>query len=186
MDPAEEIVNSYFHSQGYFTMTNIKVGLNEIDILAMNPRTRRRVHAEVHISLKPTGKIRPWGPLKFQSRPQDWRVAAICNHKFIGSAHKMSGKPRNRRIQEMVRTLLGSDKYDRWYVIGRVNPKDSLSDLRQSFKQNGVTLVLFQDLLSQLDTSLGRAVHMDDARRYLELCRAFLDARDSRRLEHEA
>jgi len=173
MDPAEEIVNSYLHSRGYFTITNTKVGLKEIDIVALQPKSGHKLHAEVHISLKPTGRIRPWGPLAYAKKPLRWRVLATCNNKFVGSTDKTTGRPTDRIVEKQVKKLLGGSDYEKWYVVGRIHTRDPVGDVAREFERNGVKLVFFEDLLADLKKSL-TGIHMDNARRYIELCDAFL------------
>lgn len=95
MDPAEEIVNAYLQSDGYFTITSTRVGQKELDILGIHPLRNHGLHAEVHVSLSPAGRLRPWGPLKFGELPLTWRVKALCNNKFIGTSSKETGEPIN-------------------------------------------------------------------------------------------
>jgi|GEM_PF-5601000 len=91
MEPAEEITNAYLHSAGFFTLTNLKIGLHEVDILAIHPHSLEARHIEVHVSLEPLGKIRPWNPLKYAKLPLAWRIKALCNRKFVDIPTRKAG-----------------------------------------------------------------------------------------------
>lgn len=67
MDPAEEIVSLWLKQRGFFIMNEVKVGYRgkEIDFLAFDPKDGRRVHVEVHASVRPLAPLRPWGPAKY-------------------------------------------------------------------------------------------------------------------------
>lgn len=57
---AEEIVEEWLNRQGYFTIRGIKVGVDEIDILAIRPTDKgdlERRHVEVQASMRPVSYI---------------------------------------------------------------------------------------------------------------------------------
>lgn len=76
LDPAEEIVALWLKQQGFFIMTGVRVGYRgkEIDFLAVDIENDRRVHVEVHASVSPLGRLRPWGPAKYSKWPLADRV----------------------------------------------------------------------------------------------------------------
>lgn len=57
---AEEIVEEWLNRQGYFTIRGVKLGVHEIDLLAVRPAgkhgTERR-HIEVQVSFRPVSYI---------------------------------------------------------------------------------------------------------------------------------
>ena len=58
---AEEIVEEWLNRNGYFTIRGAKVGLYEIDLLAIKksgPKVERR-HIEVQVSIRPVSYITP-------------------------------------------------------------------------------------------------------------------------------
>ena len=57
---AEEVVEEWLNRQGYFTIRGIKLGVDEIDLLAIRPRTGgelERRHIEVQVSVRPVSYI---------------------------------------------------------------------------------------------------------------------------------
>jgi len=86
---------------------------------------------------------------------------------------KTTGRPTDRIVEKQVKKLLGGSDYEKWYVVGRIHTRDPVGDVAREFERNGVKLVFFEDLLADLKKSL-TGIHMDNARRYIELCDAFL------------
>ncbi len=58
---AEELVEEWLNRQGYFTIRGAKVGVHEIDLLAIRSQGEglERRHIEVQASLRPIGYISP-------------------------------------------------------------------------------------------------------------------------------
>ena len=59
---AEEIVEEWLNRQGYFTIRGIKLGVHEIDLLAVKSRRQGEVecrHIEVQASIHPVSYITP-------------------------------------------------------------------------------------------------------------------------------
>ncbi len=57
---AEEVVEEWLNRQGYFTIRGIKVGVDEIDILAIKPHSNGELdcrHFEVQASIRPISYI---------------------------------------------------------------------------------------------------------------------------------
>ena len=56
---AEEIVEEWLNRQGYFTIRGIKLGVHEIDLLAIRPGPTRLEcrHIEVQASVRPISYI---------------------------------------------------------------------------------------------------------------------------------
>ena len=56
---AEEVVEEWLNRQGYFTIRGIRLGNDEIDILAINPKHGRleRRHIEVQVAINPNAYI---------------------------------------------------------------------------------------------------------------------------------
>ena len=62
MDIAQSLVRSAYQSLGYFVIEGIKIGVREIDLLAVkldkNAEIMERLHIEVQISTHPIGVLR--------------------------------------------------------------------------------------------------------------------------------
>lgn len=53
----EQIIEEWLNSKNFFTMRGVKIGINEIDLLAVNPTTNQYWHVECQISFRPIGYI---------------------------------------------------------------------------------------------------------------------------------
>jgi hypothetical protein len=57
---AEELVEEWLNRQGYFTIRGLKIGVHEIDLLAIRPKEGRGLecrHIEVQVSMRPVSYI---------------------------------------------------------------------------------------------------------------------------------
>jgi hypothetical protein len=104
---AEEIVEEWLNRQGYFTIRGAKVGVGEIDILAVRPaaRTLECRHLEVQASSNPVSFLTPatkaarrsgLAPYSQKARTADFMRACVdewCEKKFFG-ARKVSLRDR--------------------------------------------------------------------------------------------
>lgn len=100
MNVSEHVTRLWLESNGFFVMGPLRVGANEIDLLAVRLGADRKslaqkIHVEVTVSGRPGGSDDGTG------------VAQYVEPKFGG---KLSSK---------VRELLGDD-YERWVVLGQV------------------------------------------------------------------
>ncbi len=56
-DIFESVVISWLQDKGYFIMSSVRYGNQEMDILAMKPETKCIIHAEVTCSSEPMGNL---------------------------------------------------------------------------------------------------------------------------------
>lgn len=61
----EEVVEEWLRQQGYFTIRGIKLGVHEMDVLAVKPSRRAGEpphlrHVEVQVSMNPVSHLTPW------------------------------------------------------------------------------------------------------------------------------
>lgn len=73
---AEEIVEEWLNRKGYFTIRGIKIGVNELDILAIKPISGQKTecrHIEVQCSMRPVSNISqlPKAVQKATGRPKN-------------------------------------------------------------------------------------------------------------------
>ena len=135
--PQEEIVRVWLEEKGFFTMTNIKVGAREIDLLAVNPITGEKIHVESHVSVKPVGRIRDRGHLRYSKLPLSERIKYIVDKKFKG------------KVGERVKEIFGTDDYNCLHVCGKIN-KDDPDEVSKEFEKNGVKAEFFETILKEL------------------------------------
>jgi hypothetical protein len=127
MDPAEEIV-----------------------FLAVDIANNKRVHIEVHASVRPLAPLRAWGPAKYGKMPLVERAKYFYNDKFVGSTVEGTGNLRNRCVEETATKFLGSKNYEKWLVLGTLHQKDSEDQLVREFKKYGVRVFFIRDILKQI------------------------------------
>lgn len=61
MDLIENIIGSWLNSKGYFLIQNLKIGVNEVDTLAIkldkDKKIKDAIHVEIQCSSHPIGYI---------------------------------------------------------------------------------------------------------------------------------
>ena len=172
LNPSEEIVTSWLHKQGFFVRNNLKVGQNEIDILAVNPiemlrkPAQARIHCEISVQISPVGHVIAGSrePLeKTKQRSLKERVMRFHERKFIG---------KNGNVEKTVRRLLGGD-YSKLFVCGNLNryEKEEKDDLVRELEKRGVEIKFFSEILRELTKDLGKRGVKDNPSRYFQLIR---------------
>ena len=148
---AEEIVEEWLNRQGYFTIRGIKIGVQEIDLLAVKWKSDGVVecrHLEVQASMRPVTYISrvPKG-LQLTGR-------AANSAKERGSAElkegvgewiekKFYGKKKVRAMQS-----LHQGPWSRELVINRVKSEDEVSLI----KEHNVKILRLADIVMDLAT----------------------------------
>jgi len=166
MDPAEEIVTAWLNEKGFFTLNNYRVGLNEIDILTINPRTDEKFHIEMHIPIKPLGALRARGPIKYANASLQARVEEIVNKKFLG---------KNNKIRKAIEHIFGTRNYKDIFILGKLHPSDPKNAVIREFAKYRIKVFFFADILKEIKDKLqeGEKVYMSTARRYIQLIESF-------------
>lgn len=89
---AEEIVEEWLNRRGFFTIRGAKMGVNEIDILAVRPNGRRLEcrHVEVQASTNPVSWLAPVtkaarrrGVAAYSARARSPRVMKACVSEWL-------------------------------------------------------------------------------------------------------
>jgi hypothetical protein len=153
LDPAEEIVALWLKQQGFFAMTGVRVGYRgkEIDFLAVDIKNDRRIHVEVHASVSPVGRLRPWGPAKYSKWPLADRVKCYYDNKFIGATKEGKKEPFNQFIEEKVlEKFNGNKNYEKWLVLAQLHQDDKREDIKLEFKKHGVKVFFLTEILKQI------------------------------------
>jgi len=152
MDAAKHITKLWLESLGFFVQGPLRVGVQEIDLLAVRLDVTRntvvqRVHAQVNVSGRLGGPDHNTGEL-----------AEYVAKKFIGNTNK--GKVRIR-----VRELLG-DSYERWVVIGKLFSAQE-SRWTEDGPKLGVRVLPFAQIISEYTNKL-RDTPADEVGRLLD------------------
>jgi hypothetical protein len=156
-NPAEEVVRCWHYENGFFTLQNQKVGLKEIDLLAINPHTQEKRHVEVKVATNPIGAVRLRGPMKFSKLPLAERVEEYAREKF-------------EKVSTRVVELLNSNDYKKMLVLGRINQRyDDPQLVRKEFEKHQIQVIYFDDLVSELRKKLGQKRSSDTAGLFVQL-----------------
>ena len=174
MEPAEEIVTSWLKQKGYLTMNEVKVGYynKEIDILAMNPATGKKLHVEVHVSIRPAGGLRAWGPKKYANEPLEQRIRDFCKSKFVGAVDKKERRLKNTCVEDTVKRIFNTKDYEKITVVGTLHKTDPENELKKELAKHGIKLVLIKDVLKDMTMKMDE-IYMDSARRYMQIFLTF-------------
>jgi hypothetical protein len=152
LDPAEEIVKLWLKCQGFFVIDGVEVGYRrkEIDFLAFDLKNDKRVHVEVHASVRPLAPLRPWGSAKYGKLPLADRVKYYYYNKFIGATEEGTGKLLNRCIEERILEKFDGKNYEKWLVLAQLHPKDKPEEVKREFKKHGVDVFFLKEILEQI------------------------------------
>ncbi len=171
MNASERIVNAWLHSKGYFTMPNILLfGRQEIDILAVRPEGNKlkRLHVEVHVSIKPAGTIRAKRTIKASKEPFEQRIKEVYEKSFNG---------RNGAKREEVVKQFGSEDYKMAHVRSRRIVKEDISPerVKEEFNKYDVKLVWFEGILKELTDYIKKKGHTcsEETLSSVQLCSEF-------------
>lgn len=144
MDIIENIVADWFNSKGYFLIQNLKVGVNEIDILAVKFSSKQRVddsiHIEVQCSSNPIGYIGGSKSAKKRNISEvESGVVAYIDKKF-----------NNFKIKHVIEGLIGN-KYRKIFICGKLKDEDTV----KYFERNGVEVMRIWNIFNEIKNNKG-------------------------------
>lgn len=144
MDLIENIIGGWLNSKGYFLIQNLKIGLNEIDALAIkldkNHKVQEAIHIEVQCSSNPIGYIGGSTSAKKRS-PKDIEKGVLS---YI--AKKFDSK----KIKALVESLAGKD-CKRWFICGVLKDETTID----YFKKKGVEVYRVWDIFKEVRANRG-------------------------------
>ncbi len=146
----EEIVEEWLNRQGYFTIRGIKLGNDEIDILAIRPLPNGKHecrHIEVTISINPISYItkvpsairKATGIGAHNAKKRDVTQLKQGVHEWIEAKFNLP-----RKVEMKNRLCPGS--WTKELVVGSVKHEEELDLLRQA----GITIHSLKDVLSEM------------------------------------
>lgn len=144
MDIIEDIIADWFNSKGYFLIQNLKIGVNEVDILAIkldnNKRVKEAIYVEVQCSSNPIGYIGGTSSAKKRSTSEVANgVKAYIDKKF-----------NDEKIKHIVEQLIGL-QYRKLFICGRLKDEDTID----FFKKNGVDVIRVWDIFNEVKENNG-------------------------------
>ena len=147
---AEEIVEEWLNRQGYFTIRGIKVGADEIDILAIRPLPDGKHecrHIEVQVSINPISYITK---VPAAIRKATGRGAHNAKKRDVAQltqgVHEWTEAKFNSPHKVEIRNRLCPGSWTKELVIGTIKYEQELELLRQA----GITLHRLKDVLSEM------------------------------------
>lgn len=146
---AEEIVEEWLNRQGYFTIRGLKVGVDEIDLLAIRPRADSSLecrHIEVQASSQPVSYISAV-PKKIQKETGRARSSTKRTHEELRIgvrewAEKKFLKPNKIKLMHS----LAPGPWSRELVVHKVKLEDELGLIRVQ----GVEIIRLATIIKDL------------------------------------
>ena len=146
----EEVVEEWLNRNGYFTIRGIKVGVDEIDILAIRPCPDGKYecrHIEVQVSINPISYItkvpaairKQTGIGPHNAKRRDVVQLRQGVHEWIEAKFNQP-----RKVQ--LRSSLCPGSWSSELVVGSIKHEEELDLLRQA----GVTIHRLKDVLSEM------------------------------------
>jgi len=140
VDLFEEVISNWLFSKGYFVINNLKVGVNEIDLLVAKITKgiiAQRIHIEVQCSSNPIGYIGGSSNAKRRSKEEiEKGVVEYINKKFLSN-----------KIKGTVELFLGKN-YDKWLICGRLKDEFTV----KAFEKHKIEVKRIWDILEEYKT----------------------------------
>ena len=137
LDIFEEVVSNWLFSKGYFVINNLKVGLKEIDLLAVKIRKGKiteKIHVEVQCSSNPVGYIGGNSSARTRSKEELGKgVGEYINKKFL-----------NNKIEKTVESFFGKN-YIKWFICGVLKDESTVSE----FEKRGIIVMRIWDIIEE-------------------------------------
>src|SRR5580658_9794492 len=134
----EEVVEEWLRQKGYFTIRGIKLGVHEMDVLAVKPQAGKAPHlrhVEVQVSMNPISHLTPWtkkqqkelGIAPMSQKPRTAEQEIECIEAWV--AKKFTEKKK-----VALRERLYPGEWDYELVVHKVKFPDELKALEKHIK----------------------------------------------------
>jgi hypothetical protein len=139
----EEVVQEWLNRDGYFTIRGVKIGSNEIDILAVKPTegTCKCRHVEITLSTRAIGYISTGTARRVVGAELKQAVDAWIEKKFSG------------RAEELKQRLCPGD-WTKELVVGDIKHEDEI----EMFKEAKIRIHRLASILAAMEMPPERAV----------------------------
>ena len=149
---AEQVVEEWLTRQGYFTIRGLKMGIDEIDLLAIKNNgigEWEKIHVEVQVSIRPVNYI--CGLTK--ERQEEFSINGSGNaakrtdqQLELAVQDWIQKKYLSEKKQQVRRSLTGSDDWKYVFVHGIVKKEEELAFIRN----HNVKTISIQEVLKSL------------------------------------
>lgn len=138
MDAAEEIVAGCYQSLDYFVISGVRIGLKEVDLLAIRLDARghvvERLHVEVQVSANPVGVLRNKSGLGKTGHNPRKSAREYVAKKFL-----------DKKVLGRVGQIFCGHPYSKVLVHGRINKPEQLREMAKM----GVKCIPMGDLVKK-------------------------------------
>lgn len=152
---AEEIVEEWLNRNGYFTIRGIKVGVHEIDILAIRPLPDGQHecrHVEVQASINPISYVtkvprdirKQTGIAAHNAKRRETGQLKLGVAEWVGDKFDLPHKVE-------LRNRLCPGAWTRELVVGKVKHEEEIALLQEA----GVTIHRLKDIISEMASTSG-------------------------------
>ncbi|MBI2049856.1 MAG: hypothetical protein HYT35_00135 [Candidatus Staskawiczbacteria bacterium] len=145
MDIIENIVANWFNSKGYFLIKNLKIGVNEIDILAVKLNNDQKVGDAIHIEIQCSSN--PIGYIGGSSSAKRRNVSEIK----LGVASYIDRKFNNKKIRNVIERLIGN-KYRKMFICGKLKYENTI----KYFEKDGIEVMRVWQIFKETKTNKGK------------------------------
>ncbi|MBY0427170.1 MAG: hypothetical protein K2Q22_16165 [Cytophagales bacterium] len=149
---AEQIVEEWLTRQGYFTIRGLKLGIDEIDLLAIKKLKSgewENLHIEVQVSIRPVGyisKLDQFRQIDFNIRGD--KNATKRTDEQLETAVKdwVHKKYKVERKYNLRQNLVQSDNWKFMFVHGKVKDPKELDFI----KSNNIEVISISEIIKDL------------------------------------
>jgi len=145
---AEEIVEEWLNRQGYFTIRGIKIGVHEIDLLAVRPQDKGGVecrHIEVQASMRPVSYISKV-PKEIQRSGKAANSASRSDEELLqGVAEWVEKKFLKREKKDLMRSLWPGE-WSSELVVNNIKCENEL----KLIASHGIQILRLADIVRSL------------------------------------
>lgn len=136
-DIIEEVVSNWLFSKGYFVINNLKIGVNEIDLLAVKVKDgsmTEKIHIEIQCSSNPVGYIGGSSSAKVRSENELKKgVSEYVQKKFL-----------QRKVIKVVESYFGKG-YEKWFICGVLKDECTID----AFKKHNIRVMRIWEILEE-------------------------------------
>lgn len=162
MEPEVHLVEKYFQEiEHCFTMTNIHCkGRKELDVLAINPVTKKKFHIEVRITTLPSFALTYEDGSNSKGMPQKKGIDYFASQKF-----------NHPNVVEKIKELFGDLNYQKILVVWAVNHSDASGETFRSdiYHHYGIEILYVLEMIQVLKERGTSKGSRDDILRLIEL-----------------
>lgn len=149
---AEELVEEWLNRNGYFTIRGIKLGVHEIDILAIKivGSTIEARHIEVQASSNPISYLCPLSKrLQKKSGRKPQSTKSRSSKEILESVKEWVNKKYHLKRKQGLRQSLYPGKWKYELVLNKVKYPDEI----EVVKKEGINILFLSDIVKSISNS---------------------------------